>query len=342
MHGVAEVGVILYVCLVGIDYSSKFFKSHAQTAFAISHGSILFPFLGGCLLSLALFKLGAGPGVSFSVFSLFIGVAMSVTAFPVLARIVENLELKNTVAGQISLICASIDDVIAWLLLAFVLGLHRSQVQGFLVGLVGSLVFFLVFFRLVKPLILSLVNRVEAESSFQTKDFIQIITIIMLVSLATSSIGIHSLLGAFLVGMVIPQGSLLAKEFMRLMKNTVSVFFLPVFFAYSGMRTEIGTLNTFEDWFLCILVLIVAIAGKVGGAFISARLLEVGVRQSAAIGFLLNTRGLVELVILNIGMDAGIITPKLFSMFVIMTVVTTLMTSPSVKWILNTRSKVST
>jgi hypothetical protein len=200
LRGMAEIGVILFVTLVGVDFNPKVFKSHAQTAFAISHGSILFPFIGGCLLSLLLFRLGAGPGVNFSVFSMFIGLAMSVTAFPVLARIVEDLKLESSFVGQLSLICASIDDVIAWLFLALALSLHRSQVQGFLIGIVGCLLFLVIYFRIVKPFILVLVRRVEAESAFQPKDFIQILSVILLVSLSTTLIGIHSIFGAFLVG----------------------------------------------------------------------------------------------------------------------------------------------
>lgn len=316
----AQLGVILFMFLVGLELDLGLLRNRTRAAVAISHSSIVVPFLLGSLLALWLYPQVATADVSFTHFALFLGVSLSVTAFPVLARIVTEQGLKNTTIGTLALTCAAVDDVTAWCLLALVTGAVSAQAGAgiqtlFLaVGYIGAIL-------LVGP---PLGRRLAASSQAHAIVFIGI----LLSALATEAIGIHALFGAFLVGVVIPRGSALAEGMRQRVEDVALVLLLPVFFAYTGLKTSIQLVSGAAAWTMCLVILLAACAGKIGGSMAAARFAGLSWKDGARIGVLMNTRGLVELVVLNLGLDLGIISPTLFAMLVIMAVVTTLATTP--------------
>jgi Kef-type K+ transport system membrane component KefB len=337
IRSMAEIGVVFFMFLVGIDLRLDSLKKKMHSSVAISHASIAVPFLGGSFLSLLLYRYGAGQNVSFTVFSMFIGVAMSITAFPVLARIIDDLKIGHTPLGAMVIACASVDDITAWCLLALVLGVAQNSLMAFFMS-IGSLIGFLLFFvKFLKPLMDKLCANVEEYGRMTLNHFAIVAAFVIGSALVTELIGIHALFGAFVVGAIIPKDSRLGIELTGNLKTFVLTILLPAFFAYSGMRTQLGLLDSWSAVAICLLVILVAMFGKIGGAFFAARMTGMPVRESAAIGILMNARGLVELVVLNIGLDNGIISESMFTTMVIMALVTTLMTGPLVSKILGLR-----
>jgi Kef-type K+ transport system membrane component KefB len=266
-------------------------------------------------------------GVPFTAFALFCGVAMSVTAFPVLARILHDQGLASSRIGVVAIACAAVDDVTAWCLLALVVGCVKadlaSAARTFV--LTGAYIGFML--AVVKPRLGRAVAR-HGERDVSRTALAVVVLALLVSSLATELIGIHAIFGAFLMGAVIPADSRLAHELRRRIEDVVVVLLLPIFFAYTGTRVRIGLLQSPAEWLLCGLIVATACAGKFGGSAVAARLTGLGWRDSAALGVLMNTRGLVELIVLNIGLDLGVLSPTLFTMLVVMAVVTTAMTSP--------------
>jgi len=330
---VAQLGVLLYMFTIGLELHSGLLKHRLHSALATSHASIIVPFLLGALLALFLYPRLAAPSVPFTSFALFMGIAMSITAFPVLARILSDRGMAHTELGIIALSCAAIDDVTAWCLLAFVVGIAQSQL-GESVTVIGWTFFYLaVMFLLVRPLLRWLMLRWTAPTLSRTAVGITFIAL-LLSALATEWIGIHAIFGAFLLGVLIPHDSVVARTFSQQLSAIVTVLLLPAFFAFTGMRTRIDLVNGAEQWLLCALIIIVAVAGKLGGSALAARLTGLSWRPALALGALMNTRGLMELIVLNIGLDLGVISPTLFAMMVLMALVTTIMTTPLVDWLL--------
>jgi Kef-type K+ transport system membrane component KefB len=255
------------------------------------------------------------------------GVAMSITAFPVLARILTDRRMTRTELGVIALSCAATDDVTAWCLLAFVVGVAQAQVGEGLVVLAGTLVYIALMLLLGRPMLSRVVARWKTEQL--PRGAIAFVFVALLISaLTTEYIGIHAIFGAFLLGAVIPHDSVVARTFSRQLHSVVTVLFLPAFFAFTGMRTRIDLVTGLDQWVICGLIILVATLGKFGGTFVAARLTGLGWRSAAALGTLMNTRGLIELIVLNIGLDLRVISPTLFSMMVLMALVTTMVTSP--------------
>ncbi len=328
---IAQLGVILYMFLVGLELNPGVLRQRVHATVAISHASIVVPFLLGAALALFLYPRLATPNVSFTSFALFIGVATSITAFPVLARILTDRDMHKTPLGIIALGCAAADDVTAWCLLAFVLGVAQAEVGGAFVvlGLTAGYIAFMIV--LVRPLAGWLLARWEGKI---TPGVVAVVFVSLLLSaLATEAIGIHAIFGAFLLGAVIPHDSKIAFAFTEKLEDVVTVLLLPAFFAFTGMRTRIGLVSGLEQWLMCGLIILVATAGKFGGTLIAARLTGLGWSDSAALGLLMNTRGLMELIALNIGLDLNIISPTLFTMMVLMALVTTLATTPLLQWL---------
>jgi len=261
-------------------------------------------------------------------FALFIGVAMSITAFPVLARILADRSMTHTEIGALALACAAVDDVTAWCLLAFVVSVVKARAAGGLVTAALTVGFIALMTLVVRPLLLRLIERHERTGDMNKTVLTAVLVGLLLSALATEYIGIHAVFGAFALGAVIPSGSTLAKELLHRLEDFVVVLFLPAFFAFTGMRTQVGLLGGVDEWLLCLLIIITACVGKFGGAFAGARLSGLGLRESAALGVLMNTRGLMELIVLNIGLDLKVISPTLFAMLVIMAIVTTMATTP--------------
>ncbi|MGH9868023.1 MAG: cation:proton antiporter [Candidatus Polarisedimenticolia bacterium] len=326
----AQIGVILYMFTIGLELNADLLKDRAHATVAISHASILIPFILGALLALGLYPRLSTSDVSFTSFALFLGVAMSVTAFPVLARILTDRGLARTELGVIALSCAAIDDVTAWCLLSFVVGVTQAQVGEGLLVAVWSLAFIGFMFLIARPLIGRVITRWESGRIPQAATGMVFVAL-LLSALTTEAIGIHAIFGAFLLGAVIPHESSMARAFSRHLEQVVTVLLLPAFFAFTGMRTRIDLLSGADQWLMCSFLIVVATLGKFGGTLLAARLTGLGWRPASALGTLMNTRGLMELIVLNIGLDLGVISPGLFAMMVLMALVTTMMTGPMLR-----------
>ena len=326
---IAQLGVILYMFLVGLELNAAQLKHRAHTAIAISHTSIVVPFALGTVLALWLYPLLSSQSVSFMSFSLFMAVAMSITAFPVLARILTDRNLQKTSVGTVALSCAAADDVTAWCLLAFVVGVAQLQIGQAGLVVLGALAFIAGMFLIVRPLLTRYTASLDERGGDLPPYAIAATYVLILASASmTEWIGIHAIFGAFMLGVIIPCQSKLALSFQTKLKEPVTVLLLPAFFAYTGMRTEIGLLNEWSHWLICLVIIVVATLGKFGGTAIAARWTGQSWRDAGVLGILMNTRGLMELIVLNIGLDLGVISPALFAMMVIMALVTTMTTSP--------------
>ncbi|MEA2736509.1 MAG: hypothetical protein QOE14_2960 [Humisphaera sp.] len=327
----SQLGVIFFLFLIGLELDPKLIRNRGHAAVVISHVSIIAPFLLGALLAYFLYPevFTSTPQMRFTSVALFMGAAMSITAFPVLARILTERNLHKTKVGAITITCAAVDDVTAWCMLAFVVGVARATgVQSAIFTAVGSVLYILAMFFLVRPFL----RRLQAMYDRQQRLSQNMVAVIFLLTLAsayaTERIGIHALFGAFLMGAIMPKGTQFVRSLSEKLEDYTVVFLLPIFFAYTGLKTQIGLLNHAELWVITGIVIAVACAGKFGGSTLAALACGLPWRESAAIGILMNTRGLMELVILNIGRELGVITDAVFAMMVIMALVTTALTTP--------------
>lgn len=325
---IAQLGVILYMFLVGLELDLKVIQKSGHATLAISHASIVVPFLLGTGLALYLYEPMSNSSVTFTSFALFLGVSMSVTAFPVLARILTDRKINKTRMGTIALTCAAVDDVTAWCLLAFVVSVTQAQLGGAFLTLGLTFGYMGLMFFVVRPLISRAVPWLEAFDKLTEGGMALILIALLGSALVTEFIGIHAIFGAFLLGAVTPHNSRVAKELSDRLDDLVRILFLPAFFAFTGMRTQFGLLQTFNEWAICGIIIVIATLGKFGGTLAAGKLTGLSWRDASALGVLMNTRGLVELIVLNIGLDLQVISPTLFTMLVIMALVTTFMTSP--------------
>ena len=335
----SQIGVVLFMFLVGVELEPAYLRGRAQTAVAVSHFSIIIPFTLGVALSLALYARYAPPGVPFHAFALFCGIAMSITAFPVLARILQERNLTHTPLGTTAITCAAVDDVTAWTILAFVVAITTAGgALATLLAIVGlSAMFVLAMIVVGRPLLQRVLNSDRMGDS-SDKERIAVVLVVLLASaLATEMIGIHALFGAFVAGAIMPAGGTFRAALRARFESVNSVLLLPLFFAYTGLRTQIGLLDSLSSWAICLAIIVVATTGKLGGTVIAARWTGLSWRDSIALGGLMNTRGLMELVALNVGYDLGILTPEIFAMMVLMALVTTAMTGPLLSLSLNWR-----
>jgi len=282
------------------------------------------------LLALGLYSHYAARGTSFTPFALFMGIAMSITAFPVLARILKERGIEKTFLGTTAITCAAVDDATAWAILAFVVAIARASSlvsTTFCLGLV--IVFVVLMLFVVRPQLPRWLDVAHVEAGGLKRGGMAAVLLLLLTSaLATEMIGIHALFGAFLAGVVMPQKKEFRDYLIVRLENFSSLFLLPLFFAFSGLRTHVGLLNDTTSWLVCLAIIGVATLGKLGGTMLTARLTGINWNDSFALGALMNTRGLVELVALNIGYDLDILPPRIFAMMVLMALVTTFMTGP--------------
>jgi Kef-type K+ transport system membrane component KefB len=329
---VSNVGLVFFMFLIGLELDPKLLRGRGASSFAISAAGIVVPFGLGALLATRIFESNAQPGVGKASFVLFMGIAMSITAFPVLARILSETKLIRTKMGSIALACAAADDVTAWCLLAFVVSfVHAKGPLSALVTTVEVAAFAAFMLLVVRPVLARLNARVLTREHV-TQNVVALTFVLLLASAFTSEvIGVHALFGAFLFGTIMPRQGDYAQALAERLEDFVVVGFLPLFFAFSGLRTQLGLLSGLNDWLLCVALIAVACIGKFGGSFSVARLTGMSTRDAAAVGVLMNTRGLMELIVLNIGLDLGVISPKVFTMMVLMALVTTLMTTPLLK-----------
>ncbi|HEY9657538.1 MAG TPA: cation:proton antiporter, partial [Allocoleopsis sp.] len=329
----SQVGLIFFMFLIGLELNPKYLRGNLETAILTSHVSIVVPFSLGTLLALLLYPLVSNASVSFTAFSLFLGAAMSITAFPVLARILTENNLQSTRLGTLALTCAAVDDVTAWCLLAVAIAVTRTNSMVAALPTLFESVIYIGFMLTVGRWFLTRLAR-HYDRTGKLSQFLLagIYMGVVASALITELIGIHLIFGAFLLGAAMPKHEGLTRELAEKTEDFVLTFLLPVFFAYSGLRTQIGLLNSSELWLLCGAVLTVAIGGKFFGTYAAARVCGMRRRDASALGWLMNTRGLTELIVLNIGLSFGVISPLLFTMLVIMALVTTFMTSPLLEW----------
>src|SRR6188768_1900352 len=325
----SQVGLVFFMFLIGLELDPKLLRGRGKSSFAISAAGICVPFGLGALLALQIFSTQAEAGVPRVSFVLFMGIAMSITAFPVLARILAERNLIRTKLGAIALACAAADDVTAWCLLAWVVSVvHAKGTSAALITCFEALAFAGGMLFFVRPLLARLGTRITTRENL-TQNVVAFTFVLLLASaLISEVIGIHALFGAFLFGTIMPRQGDYAHALAERLEDFVVVALLPLFFAYSGLRTELGLLSNSSDWLLCASLIAVACIGKFGGSFCVARLTGMSTRDSAALGVLMNTRGLMELIVLNVGLDLGVISPKIFTTMVIMALVTTVMTTP--------------
>jgi len=324
----SQIGLVLFMFVVGMELNLNVLKNKAHEAVVISHASIVIPFTLGVGLAYIIYSSFAPEGVAFTSFALFLGISMSITAFPVLARIIQERGMQKSRLGAMAITCAAADDITAWCLLAVVIAIVKagSAVSAIYTILLAVGYVFLML-KVVRPFLKKLGDSYDSNKGI-SKSFLALIFLVLLSSsFLTEIIGIHALFGAFLAGTIMPENkirTLLTEK----IEDLALVLLLPLFFVITGLRTQIGLLNSFELWGVTALIIVVAVAGKFGGSTIAARFVGQNWRDSMTIGTLMNTRGLMELVVLNIGYDLGVLNAEVFAMMIIMALVTTFMTGP--------------
>lgn len=329
----SQLGLVLFMFVIGLELDPKLLRERRGASVLISHVSIFLPFMLGLGLAWWLHQHYAPAGVAFLPFALFLGIAMSVTAFPVLARILTENGLMQSRVGTIAIACAAVDDVTAWCLLAFVVAIARAHgvSQAVLTtGLAAAFVAMQVF--VLRPLLRRFGERVAAQGQLTSAHLVFVLLLLMASAGITELIGIHALFGAFLFGAVLPKEGGLAKQVSDRLESVAVLLLLPLFFAYSGLRTRVGLVGGAGDWLVVLLIISLATLGKFGGSAVAARITGLGWREASAIGVLMNTRGLVELIVLNLGLDLGVLSPTLFTMLVLMALTTTFATTPILFW----------
>jgi Kef-type K+ transport system membrane component KefB len=329
LNALAQIGLVLFMFLVGLELQPHLLRERGHAAVVISHASILAPFLLGCLLALFLYPRLSDDSVTFTSFALFMGAAMSITAFPVLSRILAERKLLQTRMGTVAIACAAVDDVTGWCILAAVVLLVRSTSGANLAWMVGGTAIYLMGMALIVRRLMPRLGQFAEKRGGITEGALAIALVLAMVSAwATESLGIHALFGAFAMGVIMPKGREFVEGVSDKIRDLTVVLLLPLFFAAVGLQTSIGLVQGPYLWALTALIIAVAITGKLGGSSVAARLSGMGPRQSWSIGILMNTRGLMELVLLSIGLELGVLSPTLFTMLVLMALVTTFMTSP--------------
>lgn len=325
----SQVGLVLFMFVIGMELDFSVLKNKINETLVISHAGILVPFFLGIVASYWIYEEYAAAQTAFLPFALFIGISMSITAFPVLARIIQERNMTKTSLGILAIASAANDDVTAWCLLAVVIAIAKAGTFASALYAIGlTALYIIIMFMVVRPF-LKKVGEVYANQEVINKTFVALILLILIISSTlTEIIGIHALFGAFMAGVVMPPSIGFRKVMMEKVEDIALVFFLPLFFAFTGLRTEIGLINSPALWGVCLLLITVAVAGKLGGCAVAARLVGESWKDSFTIGTLMNTRGLMELVALNIGYEMGVLPPSIFVILVIMALVTTFMTTP--------------
>ncbi|MBC7642930.1 MAG: cation:proton antiporter [Flavobacterium sp.] len=330
----SQIGLILFMFVIGMELDLKILKNRANEAVVISHASIVFPFTLGIGLAYFVYYRFAPEGISFLSFSLFMGIAMSITAFPVLARIVQERGIHKTKLGAIVITCAAADDITAWCILAAVIAIVKagSFVSAIYV-LLAAIAYVLMMLFVVKPF-LKRIGDLYGDKTTLSKPVVAIFFLTLIISsYLTEIIGIHALFGAFMTGVIMPDISKFRNIIIEKVEDVSVIMLLPLFFVFTGLRTEIGLLNDPYLWKVTACIIVVAVVGKFFGSALAAKFVGQSWRDSLTIGALMNTRGLMELVVLNIGLDLKVLTPEVFTMMVIMALVTTFMTGPALDFI---------
>lgn len=331
---ISQIGLILFMFLIGMELDLKALKKTAGIAVMVSHASIIFPYLLGVILSYFLYADYAPANVPFIAFALFMGIAMSVTAFPVLARIIQERGLTKTPLGSLALTCGAVDDLTAWFILAAVIAISKSgSLSNSIYTILLSLAYISFMLLVVQPF-LKKIGSVYISKETLSKTVLAFLFFTLFISAyITELIGIHALFGAFIAGVIMPHNIDFKKNIVEKIEDLTLVLLLPLFFAFTGLRTQIGLLNNGHLWMVFALVLLVAILGKLGGSSMAAKFGGMSWKDSLSLGVLMNTRGLMELIVLNIGYDLGILSPEIFAILVLMAIITTFTTGPGLNFI---------
>jgi Kef-type K+ transport system membrane component KefB len=330
LNALSQVGVVIFMFLVGLGINPKELKHQSHAAVLVSHVSITAPFVLASLLALYLYPRLSNDSVSFPNFALFLGAAMSITAFPVLARILNERDMMQSRLGTIAIACAAVDDVTGWCILAYIVVLIRAahQTTSIWITIGGILLFAALMIYGVRFLLRGYENAFRKNGEISENGMAFLILLAMVSALCTERLGIHLLFGSFLMGAIMPKEPRFVRYILDRFETVTITLLLPLFFAFTGLRTNIGLMKGPAMWFYCALIILAATGGKLGGSTIAGWLSGMPVREAAGLGMLMNTRGLMELVILNIGLDIKVISPALFSMMVVMALFTTFMTTP--------------
>jgi Kef-type K+ transport system membrane component KefB len=330
LHLFSQIGVCLFMFAVGMDMDLSEIRQKAHAALVISHVSIILPALFGITLAYVFYQQLAQPGAPFISFALFTAISMSITAFPVLVRILQDRGVLKTPLGRTAAACAAIGDVTAWGLLAFVVAFASSGDFAATASCFGLVLLFVaIMFYVVRPNLPRWLGAQALARDQPKKSVLAIvIAIVLACALTTQMIGIRALFGSFVAGLVMPATSGFRAKLGVRVENVSSVLLLPVFFAFSGLRTQIGLLHDRSDWLIGLLIILLATAGKFAGTALSARVAGIKWRESFQLGALMNTRGLMELIALNLGYELGILSQRVFSMLVLMALTTTILTGP--------------
>jgi Kef-type K+ transport system membrane component KefB/nucleotide-binding universal stress UspA family protein len=327
---ISEYGIVLFMFLVGLELDPQLLQKRGAAALVIAATTVIVPFALGAGLGVGTHATLAPPDVSITGFALFLGAAMCVTAFPVLARILVERDLLRSEVGVLALTCAGINDIAGWCVLAFVVAL--GQAGGATTGMTSigwMAVYAAAMLWLVRPLLRRFLELFESRGGLSQNLLASVLVLVLASALTTQVIGVHAIFGGFMIGAMMPKQGDFVRALADRTEDFVTAFFLPLYFAYTGLRTELTHLDDWRLWGFSALIIAVAILGKLGGGLVAARAMQLPWRAAAAIGVLMNTRGLMELIILNVGLDLGLITPTVFAMMVVMAIVTTLMASPA-------------
>jgi len=334
LQALSQFGLVLFMFIIGMELDVSIIKRQAKSAIIVSHASILFPYVLGVGLSYFLYVEYAPANVSFTAFGLFMGIAMSITAFPVLARIVQERGLSKTPVGGMVITCAAADDITAWCILAAVIAVVKaSSVINTLSMIAAAVAYILLMIYIVRPFLVKFAEVYASKENINRTVIAFIFLLALISSFITELIGIHALFGAFLAGVIIPHNLRFKEVITEKIEDVSLVLLLPIFFVFTGLRTQIGLLSSSNLWVVCFSIIATAIVGKFFGSAIPARIIGESWHDSFIIGALMNTRGLMELVVLNIGYELGILSPEVFAMMVLMAVITTMIIGPTLNLI---------
>jgi Kef-type K+ transport system membrane component KefB len=335
LNALSQIGLVIFMFLVGLHTHPNELKRQGHAAILTAHVGIAIPLVLAALLARYLYPRLSDDSVTFTSFALFMGAAMSITAFPVLARILTERKMMHTRLGTTAVACAAVGDATGWCILAYIVVLVRAEQTSHSVWftLLGTVAFIVFMGYIMRPA-MRIFDRVYRRDGELSDNMIAALVLMLLASgIFTEWLGIHLLFGAFAAGTVMPKDPRFVRYILGKFESITVVLLLPLFFAHTGLRTSIGALQGGQMWWYCALIIVVATVGKLGGSVLAAWLADIPRNEAVGLGVLMNTRGLMELVILNIGLDLKIISPALFSMMVIMALVTTFMTTPILEWV---------
>jgi Kef-type K+ transport system membrane component KefB len=326
----SQVGLVLFMFMIGLSLNSSKVSGNRHAAVLISHVSMVIPFCAGALIALYLYPRMADDSYSFTGFALFMGASMSVTAFPVLARILTERNLLDSRVGSLSIACAAVDDVTGWCVLAYVVVTIRASrwaTPAYIMAL-EALAYAILMLFAVKPLLAWLERSFTSNKRLTENAFALMVLLMLASALITEWLGLHVVFGAFFMGAIMPRNREFTRHVLQKFESLTVVVLLPLFFGLSGLRMSINVIRGPEMWGYALLVIVAAVVSKLGGSMIAARWAGIGWKDAAALGILMNTRGLMELIILNVGLEIGAISQAVFSIMVLMALVTTFMTAP--------------